>query len=53
MSRLARVVAVDGPHHVTERGNYRQQTFFGEEDYRLYLELLSAYSRQYSLEVWG
>jgi putative transposase len=53
MSRLARVVAVDCPHHVTQRGNYRQQTFFCDDDYRLYLELLTDYSRQYSLELWG
>ncbi|MFN0170451.1 MAG: hypothetical protein ACKV22_28865 [Bryobacteraceae bacterium] len=29
----------------------RQQTFFCDEDYRLYLELLTDYSRQYSLEL--
>ena len=27
------------PHHVTQRGNLRQETFFGEEDYQHYLEL--------------
>ena len=27
------------PHHVTQRGNRRQQTFFGEEAYQHYLEL--------------
>ena len=26
------------PHHVTHRGNRRQQTFFGEEDYQHYLD---------------
>ena len=33
------------PHHVTQRGNRRQQTFFGEEDYQHYLELISRFCR--------
>ena len=32
MARLARVIAPGMPHHVTQRGNRRRQTFFGEED---------------------
>ncbi|MFZ5626936.1 MAG: transposase, partial [Bacillota bacterium] len=31
MARIARVVAPGVPHHVTQRGNRRQQTFFCEE----------------------
>ena len=41
MARLARVVIPGMAHHVTQRGNGRQQTFFGDDDYRLYLRLLS------------
>lgn len=37
---MARVVAPGAPHHVTQRGNRRQQVFFREEDYALYKELL-------------
>ena len=33
MARLARVVVPGMPHHVTQRGNRRQPTFFGGEDY--------------------
>jgi REP-associated tyrosine transposase len=40
MARLARVVAAGVPHHVTQRGNRRQQVFFSEEDYAIYKELL-------------
>ncbi len=29
------------PHHVTQRGNPRQETFSGEEDYQHYLELMA------------
>lgn len=41
MSRLARVVIPDLAHHVTQRGNGRQQTFYRDADYLLYLKLLS------------
>jgi hypothetical protein len=30
MARLARVVIPGHPHHVTQRGNGRAQTFFGD-----------------------
>ena len=39
MARIARFVAPGLPHHVTQRGNRRQQTFFCDDDYRAYLEL--------------
>ena len=29
MARIARVVAPGRPHHITQRGNRRQATFFG------------------------
>ena len=29
------------PHHITQRGNRRQQTFFCDEDYQGYLDLLA------------
>jgi putative transposase len=34
MARIARVVAPGIPHHITQRGNRRQETFFCAEDYR-------------------
>ena len=40
MARLARVVVPGLPHHVTQRGNGRQRTFFSDDDYSLYLKLL-------------
>jgi putative transposase len=36
MARLARVVIPGHPHHVTQRGNGRARTFFGDSDYALY-----------------
>ena len=40
MARLARIVIPGAPHHVTQRGNRRQPIFFGDDDRKLYLDLL-------------
>src|ERR1043166_6801488 len=40
MPRQARIIIPDAPHHVIQRGNRRQDVFFDDEDYRLYLSLL-------------
>src|SRR6185312_4333711 len=53
MARLARVVAPGLPHHVTQRGNRRQQVFFGEEDYRLYRALLAEGCRAAGVAIWA
>ena len=53
MARMARVVVPGYPHHVTQRGNRRQKTFFCDDDYRYYIELLSIYSKEYGTEVWA
>lgn len=39
MHRIARVVGPGLPHHITQRGNRRQTTFFTKDDYRYYLDL--------------
>lgn len=41
MPRTARIVVPGVAHHVTQRGNRRQQTFFGEPDYARYVELIA------------
>ncbi len=53
MPRLARAVAVGVPHHLTQRGNNRQDVFFTTDDRRLYLELLAANAARFGLRVWG
>ena len=45
MARLARVIVPGLAHHVTQRGNGRAKTFFSDEDYRLYLRLITANCR--------
>jgi len=46
MGRVARVVVEGLPHHVVQRGNRRQPTFFCEEDYANYLELMSEWCKK-------
>ena len=53
MARMTRVVVPGYPHHVTQRGNRRQTTFFCDEDYRYYIKLLSNYSEACGTEVWA
>tara|TARA_R110002124_G_scaffold285982_1_gene465555 strand:+ start:3938 stop:4624 length:687 start_codon:yes stop_codon:yes gene_type:complete len=53
MARLARVVLPDIPHHVTQRGNGRAQTFFCEEDYGLYRSLLAHHCRAARVAIWA
>jgi putative transposase len=53
MARLARVVIPGLPHHVTQRGNARARTFFGDDDYALYRDLLATHCRDANVEVWA
>jgi len=53
MTRLVRVVVEGVPHHVTQRGNRRQPTFFRPEDYPTYLDLMAAACIEHGLEVWA
>ena len=53
MPRRARVVAVGVPHHVTQRGNNRQQVFFSDAHRRLYLALLAEQAERYRLQILG
>jgi len=51
MARVARVVAPGIPHHITQRGNRRQLTFFCEEDYRLYKALIGQWCQFHGVEI--
>jgi len=50
---MARVVAEAVPHHITQRGNNRQDTFFLPDDRRFYLETLRAKCRDHGVSAWG
>jgi putative transposase len=53
MARLARLVVPGLPHHVTQRGNGGGRTFFSDDDYALYRDLLAASCRGAAVEVWA
>lgn len=53
MARLARVVAADIPHHVTQRGNARRFILESDSDKLVYLDLLRQYSTLYELSLLG
>ncbi len=53
MARLVRVVVPGLPHHITQRGNRRQQTFFGDEDYAAYLDLMVEWCGEHGVEIWA
>jgi putative transposase len=50
MAKIARAVAPEIPHHVIQRGNGRQQTFFNDEDYQAYLELMSQWCTKFKVQ---
>jgi REP element-mobilizing transposase RayT len=52
MARLCRMVLPGIPHHVTQRGNRREKTFFEPGDYALYLDLLASAFTQHGVEIW-
>ena len=53
MSRIARVVVPEVPHHITQRGNRRLQTFFCDEDYEAYIDLMCQWCTRLGIEVWA
>ncbi len=53
MPRIARVIAPGIPHHITQRGNRRMETFFREEDYQAYLTIMAEWCRKFRVSVWA
>ncbi|PCI69065.1 MAG: transposase [Piscirickettsiaceae bacterium] len=51
MPRLPRAVFPNIPHHITQRGNRREDVFFSDEDRLFYLELLQQYCKKYKVTV--
>jgi putative transposase len=50
---MARVVIPGHPHQVTQRGNRRARTFFGDADDAFYRDLLAENCRAAGVEVWA
>ena len=53
MTRIARIVVPGAAHHVTQRGNNRQDVFFVEDDKRVYLRLLGEQCLRFGLRIEG
>ena len=53
MPRIARVVVPGFPHHVTQRGNRRQTTFFKPADYRAYMKMIAGEKDKAEVEIWA
>ena len=53
MARLARVLAVDTPYHVTQRGNARRAVFETDSDRLVYMSLLQECARLHRLSILG
>ena len=41
------------PYLIRQRGNRRQQTFFRDEGYRSYLELMGQWCGAHQVEIWA
>jgi putative transposase len=53
MPRTSRAIAIGYPHHVTQRGNNRQQVFFDDQDRLVYHQFLLQYTRKYQVDIWA
>ncbi len=53
MPRRPRFVLPGVPHHVTQRGNNRQNVFFSDQDRIRYIQILHQYSRRHDLCILG
>ena len=53
MSRVARIVVPEIPHHITQRGNRQAAIFETDEDRLAYLRFLKKYAAQHGLSVWA
>ena len=53
MPRMARLVVPGYPHHVTQRGARKQQTFFSAQDYELYIDIMAAIKQKLAVSIWA
>ena len=53
MSRIARLVVPNLPHHITQRGNGRQKVFFDDADYLTFRDMLAASCKAAKVSCWA
>ncbi len=53
MPRRARLVFEGVVHHITQRGNYRQNVFEDDSDKSKYIEFIREYSEKYGMKIYA
>ena len=53
MLRIARIVIAGLPHHITQRGNNKQDVFFVDEDRVVFLQLLKQQAQKFGVRIDG
>jgi putative transposase len=53
LARLPRLVLPGVPYHVTQRGNRRGTTFFQDDDFQVYREMLADAARAAGTKIWA
>ena len=53
MPKFPRLVVPGYPHHVTQRGIRRQQTFFDDSDYKAYVDLIKELKAVVGVDIWA
>ena len=53
MARLSRIIVPDTPHHITQRGNRRQDLFVEPGDYALYRDLMGERCKANGVACWA
>ncbi len=51
MPRVARIIVPGVPHHVTQRGNNRQDVFFTDDDRETYLHVLASQATRHGMSI--
>jgi putative transposase len=51
VARIARAVVAGAPHHITQRGNRREDVFFSDADRRKFIDLVHSYAVRHDTEV--
>lgn len=53
MTRRARIVVADCPHHITQRSNRREPIFFENGDQDVYRDLLAEQAAKSRVDIWA
>ena len=51
MARKTRIVGINLPYHITQRGNDKKKVFYDEFDYLKYIEILEEHKSKYDLSI--